>query len=288
MLCPKCETQIEYDAAFCPNCGAKLMTPVKRVQISKLRHPKESLYFTLGAIIGGTLWIGLIWLIILFIWVAIPIAVFLWISNQFLKASLLGNSVKVSKDQYPEIYKIVEEQSRILNLRKIPEVFVVNSQGAVNALAIKLLKDKYIILFSELIDTLLAYGSINELSSIIGHELGHHAAGHTSWWKGFLLKPAKILPFFGSAYSRACELTADRIGMYLCGDKDAAIRGLIALACGSKFLSPKTNIKAFEEQEKLLPSLFAFFYDIYSTHPRITKRVLELEKAAPILSRIMR
>lgn len=291
MFCPECGKDIEAGTIFCPECGTKVggafETPLISTsvahRVSALRHPKESVYFTLGAIVGGIAWLGLIWLAFLFIWLAIPAAIAIWIANQFFKAKLLGNSVRVSKEQYPEIFEIVEKQARLLNLKNIPDVFIVNSQGAINALAIKFLKDKYVILFSELVDLLLAHGSMEELSSIIGHEIGHHAAGHTALWKQFLLKPAMFLPFFGAAYSRACELTADRIGMYLCGDKDAACRGLIALACGSKFLSPKTNIKAFKEQERLLPSLFAFFHDLYSSHPRITKRVLALEEAAYLI-----
>jgi Zn-dependent protease with chaperone function len=73
--------------------------------------------------------------------------------------------------------------------------------------------------------------------------------------------------------------------MYLCGDKDATIRGLIALACGSKLLGPKTNIEVFKDQEKLLSPVFAFFHDLYSSHPRITKRVFALEEASHLISR---
>jgi Zn-dependent protease with chaperone function len=73
--------------------------------------------------------------------------------------------------------------------------------------------------------------------------------------------------------------------MYLCGDKDAACRGLAALACGSKVLSPKTNLRAFKDQELALPWLFAFLHDLYSSHPRLTKRVAALEEAASLVGR---
>lgn len=285
MFCTNCGKKVEVGEKFCSNCGTKLVDffelstiSTSKIDISKLRHPKETFYFMFGAIVGIIAWCFLIWLVILFIWIAIPIVITLWITEQFFKANLLGNSVRVSKEQYPEIFEIIEKQSKILNLKNVPEVFIVNSQGVVNALAIKILKNKYVLLFSELVDLMLAHNSMKEISAIIGHELGHHAAGHLAWWKQFLLKPAMFLPFFGPAYSRACELTADRIGMFLCGDKDAACRALIALACGSKYLSPKTNLKAFEEQEKIMPSFFAFLHDLFSTHPRITKRVIALKK----------
>lgn len=295
MFCTNCGALNKDKAKFCIKCGeslAEVQVPISSpkydvgFKISSLRHPKEEAYFILGAITGGIAWLLLIWLVILFFWIAIPIVLILWILDQSFRAKLLGNSVRISKDQYPEIYEIVERHSQLTGLKKVPDIFIVNSQGQINALAIKFLKDKFLILFSDLVDLMLAHGSTKELSAIIGHEIGHHAAGHTSWWKQILLKPAMLLPFFGSAYSRACELTADRIALYLCGDKDATYRGLIALACGSKFLGPKTNIEAFKQQERSLPSLFAFFHDLYSSHPRITKRVMALEESSDLINYI--
>lgn len=293
MFCTNCGAENKDDAKFCVKCGETLVesqvpvsppTYIVTQKVSSLRHPKEEAFFILGAVVGGIAWLLIIWLVILFFWLAIPIAIFLWILDQSFRAKLLGNSIRVSHEQYPEIYEIVDSHSKAVNLKKPPSVFIVNSQGAINAFAVKFLKDKYIILFSDLVDLMLAHGSTKELSSIIGHEIGHHAAGHTAWWKQILLKPAMILPFFGAAYSRACELTADRIALYLCGDKDATHRGLIALACGSKLLGPKTSVEAFKQQENLLSPVFAFFHDLYSSHPRITKRVLALEDATQLVN----
>ncbi len=89
-----------------------------------------------------------------------------------------------------------------------------------------------------------------------------------------------LIPFFYSAYSRSCELTADRIGAYLCGSRETANRALAMLACGSYTLSPRTNIAALKDQERQLNKFFAFIGDLFSTHPRITKRLMEIENAA--------
>ena len=288
MFCPKCGKKNEDDAGFCEDCGISLeknKTALHVTQsniVSLLRHPKEDTYFLVAAIAGGIVWLGLIWLVILFFWIAIPAIIGLWLSEQFFKSRLLGNSIRISQGQYPDIYEIIQQQSKTLNINP-PEVFIYYSQGSKNAFAMKLIKTKYGILFSDLIDIMLSHNSLLELSAIIGHEIGHHAAGHTAIWKRLLLTPAMFVPFLGPAYFRACELTADRIGMYLCGDKEAAYRALITLACGSFVLAPKTNINEFKEQESLLSPFFAFLNDLWSTHPRITKRVLALEEASHIL-----
>ncbi len=284
-FCEACGGNLQDQDQFCPGCGRSTSASAESfvggsVNIGRLRHPKEEAYFIMGAVAGGFVWFLIIW----FVWIfLIPLAIVSWLAEQFFMAQVLGNSVKVSKSQYPEINEIVESHCRTLRLTSRPDVYVLNGNGLVNALAIRFLRKKHVILFGDLVDLMLASGSTSELSSVIGHELGHHAAGHTSIWRQLLLWPSRFVPFFGYAYLRACELTADRIGMYLAGNKDAAIRGLIALACGSRALMPNTSIDAFKNQERMLPEFFAFLLNLWSTHPRITKRVLELESATHLL-----
>jgi len=293
MFCASCGSAINSGDKYCASCGKEATqspiakkTSESRVSantvVSDLRHPKEEVYFTLGAIIGAIGWLALFWIVLLFIWIALPVFIGLWVTEQFFRARFLGEAVRVGPDQYPEIHEIILNQSQRLGLAAVPDIFVVNQNGLINALALKFLRTKYVILFSDLVDVMLAHDSTKELSFVIGHELGHHAAGHTALWKELLLRPTMILPFFGPAYSRACELTADRIGTYLCGDKETACRSLITLACGSRVLSPRTNLAAFEDQEKHLSPLFAFLHDLYSTHPRTTKRVIEVREGTPI------
>lgn len=289
MFCPQCGSNNEEVARFCEECGTGLnfgkqniaiQTSLNSNIVSTLRHPKETLYFTIAAIVGVFAWFGLIWLVILLSFYLIPLLIGLFIFEMKLRTRLLGNSIKISKEQYPEINDLIEKNCRALRLSKHPDVFVINSEGAINAVALKILRGRYILLFSELIDTMSGHKSNAELDFIIAHELAHHAAGHTSIWRRLLLIPSMLIPFFYSAYSRSCELTADRMGAYLCGSKAAAGRALVTFACGSYSLAPKTNLEAFKNQETQLNKFFAFLGDLYASHPRITKRFIELENAA--------
>lgn len=124
---------------------------------------------------------------------------------------------------------------------------------------------------------MLKRGRMVELSTIIGHELAHHAAGHTSFLRNLLIWPGRIVPFLGGAYGRACELTADRIGLALTGDLQAAQNALIAITSGSQSLADQTDIEAFIRQENDIPSVMGFVHKVFSTHPRMTRRVIELQ-----------
>jgi Zn-dependent protease with chaperone function len=202
----------------------------------------------------------------------------LWIAQQFFKAVIFGNAVRVTENQYPKINEIVKNNCTELGLVAIPDVFIVNGQGAVNAVAIKFLSKKYVLLFSDLVDLMLKRDEINELKMVIGHELAHHAAGHTNVGRNLLIGPAKFVPFLGPAYSRACELTADRIGHKLTEDGEASKRALISIASGSESLASDVNIEAFKNQEAEIPPFFGFLHEIFGTHPRMTKRIMEIEK----------
>lgn len=251
------------------------------LDVEALRHPKEQLYFGAAAVFGGLIWLILLITSLgtLLFW-AIIVAIFLWIAGQFFRAEIIGNCIKVSETQYPEVYKIVQECSKDLNLSTIPEVFIINSNGVINSAVIRSLSKQYVFLYSALIDLMILDkqgGSINELKMIIGHELAYHAAGHTGIIKNVLLIPARIVPFVGNAYSRACELTADRVGAAFTKDIAVSKRALVALACGSNALVYKTNIESFIQQERDVPSITGFISQLYSTHPRMTIRIQEME-----------
>ncbi|MCS6905037.1 MAG: M48 family metallopeptidase [Bacteroidia bacterium] len=242
------------------------------INVNHLRHPKEKFYLTLMVLVS-------VWFSIpLLVAFCIPLIIVWWILDLYFRAVIYGNAVRVTARQYPEIHKIILEQAEKLNLRYIPEVFVWNGHGLVNSFAIRFLSRKYILLLSSIVDLMLSHGRLNELSMVIGNQIGYHAAGHTNIWKDLLIWPAYFIPFLGAAYSRACVLTADRIGYVLTDDIMACQRALIALAHGSKNLSQKTDIDEFLLQEDRIPWLMGFIHKIYSTHPRITKRVIEITK----------
>lgn len=248
--------------------------------MNNLTHPKETGYRSIMYVISGLVWLCIIPIAIAGFLFSIPFAIISWLSSMYFKAQILGDSVKVSNSQYPEIYAKVTEYCNQLNINTVPEVFVYNSNGLLNAYAVKIFMNKFIMLTSTIVDITYKNEYADELNFIIGHELGHHAAGHTSILKSVFLAPAKFIPFIGAAYSRACELTADRYGMFLSNNTAASVNSLVNLAHGSKVLSHKTNIDAFIDQENEIPELMGFISKLYSSHPRLTKRVIELRSFA--------
>jgi len=247
------------------------------MNISEFRHPKESMYRNICMVIGGLAWVAILFVTVfsalLFL---LPIALFLWISEKFFQASIYGNSVQVSSNQYKEIYGLTLSLSQQLQLKQTPDVFVVNSNGMINAVAVRFLSAKYVLLYSNMVDLLWCDKTQDKLRTVIAHELAHHAAGHVSFWINLLMKPALFIPFLGAAYKRSCELTADRIAAEVVGNEADAMAALIIIASGSSRLIPQTSQQAFLDQEHKVPSFFGFLQEILSFHPRMTKRIIAL------------
>ncbi len=252
------------------------------MNISQLRHPKEKLYRILCLIVGSLIWLSLLPILVIS---SIPLLVLfvfcLWVVNKFFQASMYGSAVHVNESQHSKINNIIKEIAQQLNMTKVPDVFIFNAQGATNAIAAKFFSGKYILLFSDLVDLLWENSEKEEkLRFVIAHEMAHHAAGHTSFWLGLIMKPAMLVPYLGAAYKRSCELTSDRIAATLVANKESSLQALVTLASGSRELIVHTDIAAFAKQEQRIPSFFGFLLEILSTHPRMTRRVMAIEQFA--------
>ncbi|PSL15735.1 Zn-dependent protease with chaperone function [Marinobacterium halophilum] len=249
------------------------------ISVNELRHPKEKLYRLMCMVIGGLIWAGLLLGTMLSILLMLlPVALVLWVAGRFFRATLYGNSVQVNQQQYAELNAMVQDVGRQLGLGRIPETFVVNAGGLTNALAVKFLSTQYVLMFSSLVDLLWDEKNNDRVRMIVAHELAHHAAGHVNFWINLLMKPAMFVPFLGAAYSRSCELTADRIAAAsIPANREAAVTAMITLASGSQVLTPHTSVEAFKRQEQQIPKVFGFLQEILSSHPRMTKRILAIE-----------
>lgn len=196
-------------------------------------------------------------------------SIFLFIFFRFgiLMGHLKGNAIKLTKNQFSDLYQIVVKQSGLLGIKSVPTVYIMQSGGVLNAFAARFLGRNYIILYSEIVES--AYEQDKGiLEFIIAHELGHIKRNHMI--KNLLLMPSYIVPFLGAAYSRACEYTCDNIGHALCpyGVKS----GLLILASG-KTIYKKVNLNEFIRQESTEDGFWKWFAEKISSHPNLTKRL---------------
>ena len=252
--------------------------------VNMYRSSKETTYNALSCVIGAAIYGAIILLFVNLtsqelvqfvpiLFYAFLLPVFFVVTALLFRASAMGNMILISKDQFPHFHNLVMEGSKKLGLSPVPEAFLYNSNGIFNAFARNAIGRKYLMLTSSLLDAT----TDDQVKFVIGHELGHHAAGHLNAVGCFLRFPARIIPFLHPAYSRQCEYTCDKIGYFVSEDLESSRSAIQMLGCGCQKLNKKMNIEAFERQEDFVPAISGFVSEIFRSHPRLTRRVIRLK-----------
>ena len=202
-----------------------------------------------------------------------------WFALQLLKAALIGGSVRVSPNNFPEIYEILTEINTRLNYNKNVDIYIIQG-GSVNAFLYKLFQIKFIILNSDVVDGMPPEQCREQLVWIIGRFVGALKAKHLRL--GLLsiiinsLEKIQILNLLILPYERATQYSGDQIGMALSGDLPSSIKAFNKLLIG-KDLAKDVRLKGLLEQANDLHfSFFGWLSKILSTHPHMTERYLNL------------
>ena len=204
------------------------------------------------------------------IWLLVGFLLYLFTQSALI-SHLKGNGVRVTEQQMPSLYKQFNECCDTLAIEKKPELFILNSDGFLNALATRFLKKHYVVLYSGVVDALQKYP--DGLNFYIGHELGHIKRGHLNL--STLLFPGSILPIIGSAYSRACEYSSDLHGLKCCKKPKDAVFAMAVLAMGADQWN-KLNIRAYAGQSQETGGFWMSFHELTADYPWLSKRMQQL------------
>ncbi|GBQ13955.1 M48 family metallopeptidase [Swaminathania salitolerans] len=263
------------------------MSPI----IKKLRHPKEGLYGGIIRVFGCLFWIFIllfaiaealssphggarILMILLYFVLGLVFTLF---GEALFRARAIGNMVEVTPAQFPRIHGEITDVARALGLAVAPRTFIYNSHGVTNAFAMRLFRTRYVFLTSGIVEA----DDDAQLRFIIAHEIAHHVLGHLNTIQRFLAAPGIFVPFLYPAYSRAREFSCDAVGASVIPDPEKALTALQMLACGARRLNAQMNSTAFYAQEDHVPGIAGFVLEIFSSHPRLTRRVQRLRRCFP-------
>jgi Zn-dependent protease with chaperone function len=202
----------------------------------RLIHHNENTYYIISVVISILIYISLIFSLIGILYILAG-ALISFIVHGIMLGTIRSNGIKITQLPFGSIYNKVEVLCNKMGIKKVPDIFVIQSGGMLNAFATRLLGRNFVVLYSDVFD-LIESNAEEELTSIIAHELAHIKRRHVS--KHLLILPAMWVPFLGNAYSRACEYTCDRIAACYTGNPEAAMNGLTLLAIG-KVLYKKVN-----------------------------------------------
>jgi Zn-dependent protease with chaperone function len=216
------------------------------------------------------------------------------ITERSLRLAVLASCVRLSEQQFPDVYNMVKDGAYTLDMATVPEVYVMQDP-AVNAMAVGM-DQPFIVITTGLINLM----DPEELRAVIGHELGHIQSGHAVYttMMFLLIALAARLSFFPigavglgviviglQEWSRKSELSGDRAGLLVSQDAAAVKRVTMKLA-GGAYLG-EMNPDAFREQARdydaspeLRDSILKLLSLLGNSHPYAVVRFAEIDRWA--------
>lgn len=183
------------------------------------------------------------------------------------------NGVQMTPTQFPDGYRMVVEAAARYGLEYVPDGYVVLGNGQINAMASGHGFRRYVVVYSDLFEVGGQARDPQALEFVIGHEVGHIAAGHTSYWRQLATVVGMNIPVLGSALSRAQEYTADNYGYYT---RPAGAPGAIGVMAAGKYMLSGVDFDQFADRATHERGFFTWAVNALASHPVLTWRAAAL------------
>jgi Zn-dependent protease with chaperone function len=214
------------------------------------------------------------------------------INERAFRLQFLASAVRIDERQFPRIHRLYAEAGSTLDVRELPELFVINSP-VWNAVTIGMDKP-FIVVNSALLQGL----DDEETRFVLGHELGHAQSGHALYqsllfWLMRLTGALNWLPIGALGlraivaalheWSRKAELSGDRAGLLAAQDPAVALRVQMKLASGGQLAELDTTAflaqgTEYESAGDLRDSVLKLLLLEAQTHPLAVIRAHELRR----------
>ena len=258
----------------------------------RLRHPLEVPLYVVLVIINLAVVVAAVRLLAITNWLPVQLRAPEWtiavrtaivagllvipgliIAREINRASTRGTALQLSRSQYPEIYSTMTSFARSLQLRRTPDLYLMNGNGVLNAFAAQAFGHEFIVIANELFAN-LDKRSQTGLRFILGHELAHIKLHHVSLWYQLSICYTNWVPILGSWLSRLREYSCDRHGADLCPDGET---GLVLLTSG-RYTEQQVDVPQLLEQGRRLHGFWVEIAQWPRSHPWTVRRLQTLYK----------
>jgi Zn-dependent protease with chaperone function len=186
------------------------------------------------------------------------------------QAQYMGDAIRIHGGQFPELWDIFKKHAETLHITQ--GALFIKQDPSLNAFSLGITSCT-VVLTSALVEQL----NKNELNFVIAHELGHYKAGHTKI--SSLINPLGSGNVFAELifgfWSRKTEYSADRCGLVLSRNLNAALGAMIKLSIGGKLME-KFDLEGYLSQVKKADSRSTRMGELLIDHPLVTNRIRQM------------
>jgi hypothetical protein len=190
------------------------------------------------------------------------------------EAAIRGNSVRLSENQFPEIYAILQSHCRRLGMSELPELFLTGSSIEPFSNTFSSWGEKYIVIHQIIFD-IDDRKTMDVISFILGHELGSVRLNHTAVWNEMLLTYVSALKLFRNPLERVRTYSRDRYGAAL---TPTGFRGLLISATGRRLMD-HVDIEDYLLQSRKYGGLWSNVNVFFEPKPQVLLRLNQLRAA---------
>jgi hypothetical protein len=189
-------------------------------------------------------------------------------------AYVLGNSVRLSREQIPEIYGALERQCAALGMTEIPGLYLSDCTIREGACAYSSWKRHYIVISDKFVESDLdEFEDVYEF--MIARELGSIRLGHTTWYRELFVTHLLKIPFLRNPLLKVQTYSCDRYGAFLAPH---GIRYLLVGASGRAMLR-SVSVGPYVKQALQYGGAWARAAEMGRETPHFSSRVQALYRA---------
>ena len=189
-------------------------------------------------------------------------------------ASVKASSVKITQRNFPEIYSLVHSYAYRLGMKKVPEIYIVQQNGILNAFSSFIFGRQYILIHTEIFEVAYReHKDMNALAFILAHELSHIYYGHATLHYNLPILFSGGMVLFGQIASRTREFSCDRLAQRLTNYD--GVQAMVLLMV-DRHLYPMIDVQDYVDTTINEHGFFLWLVNLLSSHPIMPKRIRAL------------
>ena len=197
-------------------------------------------------------------------------------SLYYLNAQVRANSVKITLRNFPEIYSLIESYAWRLGMDHVPDAYIVQESGVLNAFSAYLFRKQYIQINSEIFEVAYReHQDIDALAFVIAHEISHIYYGHATLHYNLPIWFSMNFPLVGAIASRSREYSCDRLAQHLTYNDGLEAMFMLMV---DRHLYKMVDKQDYLDHAARESGFFLWLYNLFSSHPVMPKRILALAR----------